>query len=59
MRSAYKRLPPELFATPGESSVGADAAAKTANTAEVIAVFDQLIDHSYAAELLEQRRTPT
>lgn len=57
VRSAYKRLPPELFATTGES--GADAATNTANTAEVIAVFDQLIDHSYAAELLEQRRAPT
>src|SRR5450830_1203442 len=59
VRSAYKRLPPELFATAGESLAGADAAADTANTAAVIAVFDQLIDHSYAAELLEQRRAST
>lgn len=54
VRSAYKRLPPELFAMPGESSARSEAA-----TAEVMAVFDQLIDHSYAAELLEQRRSPT
>lgn len=58
VRSAYKRLPPELFVPPGESGERAEAAT-AAMSAEVIAAFDQLIDHSYAAELLEQRRSST
>ncbi|MFC6841790.1 type III secretion system gatekeeper subunit SctW [Xanthomonas theicola] len=54
VRSAYKRLPAELFVRPGEATEHADAA-----SAEVLAVLDQLIDQSHAAELLEQRRSRT
>jgi type III secretion protein W len=43
VRSAYKRLPEQLF----EDECDFDAP---------LAVFDRLIDRSYAAELLEQRR---
>ncbi|PRC93857.1 type III secretion system gatekeeper subunit SctW [Solimicrobium silvestre] len=58
VRSAWKRLPPELFELPGGASGGCPEAA-AAVCAEVLAVFDQLIDYNYAAELQEQRRLPT
>lgn len=48
VRSACKRLPPELFGRPAEAAA-----------AQMQEAFDLLIDHSYAAELLEQRRMPS
>jgi len=54
VRGACKRLPPELFAQPGETTEDARAV-----TADMLDAFDRLTDHSYAAELLEQRRIPT
>lgn len=48
VRGACKRLPPELFGRPAEAAA-----------AQMQEAFDLLIDHSYAAELLEQRRMPS
>jgi type III secretion protein W len=51
VRSACKRLPPEVFLRPAEESAQAEIIRD-----EIQAAFARLLDRSYAAELVQQRR---
>lgn len=56
VRRAYKRLPLALFQKPNDAN-GDDGA--EFDTTIVLALFDKLIEQSYATETQEQRRSPT